>query len=301
MSVYFGSDGIVELKRNGGHAVFPTLKQGDVSTLKRRFTTSGEADQVFITGDQVSIERRDKTADGKQFLNLELVDGHNRPDWRGYVYVDEIGGIRLYNTFDDAIAGLRDNALELVEPSTATQNLKMRTYQAFYNCVSRIKSFDFTTERETMDTTVLNENFKSKYDAGLISGQGTLDCFWEHLVSLCGDDAKDDDGGYPEFPSYLAQLCLRLVQGADFLGRFFIYNSGSQSGETSVWYEAECIVTNVSVTVPAGGIVETSINFVTTGKVSLRTGYPPIELLQENRSNLLQEDGGQLYVGVDRD
>jgi hypothetical protein len=299
MSVYFGSDGSVELKRKAGAAVFPTLDPADVSVLRRRFTTSEEANQVFVTGDQVDIARTDKNPDGT-FKNLELIPSHNFPDWRGYIFVDEIGGLRLYTNFEDAVTGRREQALELIEPSEV-QNLKMQTRNSFYKCLSRITQFDFTTERETIDITNLGDNFRQQYEAGLISGQGTLDCFWEH-ADICptGVNAVDQQGAV-EFPAYLAQLCVLLVQGADFLGRFFIYNSGTQSGERSVWYEAECIVTNCTVTVPAGGVVETTINFVTTGKVSLRTGYPPIVLLQENLSEALQESGDELIVQVDND
>lgn len=299
MSVYFGSDGSVEIKRKAGAAVFPTLDPADVSVLRRRFTTSEEANQVFVTGDQIDIARTDLDSNGKP-KNLELVAGHNFPDWRGYIFVDEIGGLRLYTNFEDAVTGRREQALELVEPSEI-QNLRMQTRNSFYKCLSRITQFDFTTERETIDITNLGDNFRQQYEAGLISGQGTLDCFWEH-ADICptGVNAVDEQGAV-EFPAYLAQLCILLVQGADFEGRFFIYNSGAQSGERSVWYEAECIVTNCTVTVPAGGVVETTINFVTTGKVSLRTGFPPIVLLQENQSEALQESGDELIVQVDND
>ena len=40
-------------------------------------------------------------------------------DWRGYVYIDIMGGLRLYDTFTDAIAGEITSAVELKIPNTA--------------------------------------------------------------------------------------------------------------------------------------------------------------------------------------
>jgi len=294
MSIYFGNTGLIELKRKADHAAYPSMEPADVSVPKRRFTTSIEANQVFIIGDEIEIKRTDQNED-KSFKNLQLVKDHDYPDWKGFISIDELGGIRLYNKFSDAITSKRTTALELVEP-TETQNLRIKTRNTAWRCLARVKNFDFTTEREQINTTVLKENFRTQYDAGLISGQGTLDCFWEHKPSLC-------ENGYgninlTEFPVYLAQLCIRLVQGADFWGRFFIYKGDQANNVQSVWYEADCIVNDCTVNVPADGVVEASINFLTSGKVSLRTGYPPLELLNEDGSLVLQEDTDPIFVGV---
>ena len=96
----------------------------------------------------------------------------------------------------------------------------------------------------------------------------------------------------------LAQLCIRLVQGADFFARFYIYTPGGadlRSSPTAVWYEADCIVTNVSVTVPAGSAIESSIDFVTTGKFKLLIGGLPSYVLTEEPAKLLQEDGSAVF------
>ena len=295
MSIYFGNTGNVELRRKADHAAYPTLEKSDVNVAKRRFTTSAEANQVFLIGDEIGIARIDKNPDNS-FKNLELVKDHIYPDWRGFISIDELGGIRLYKRFSDAIEGNRLAALELVEPTEA-QNLKIKTRNTAWRCLARVKSFDFTTEREQVDITSLRENFKTQYDAGLISGQGSLECFWEHKPGLC---VYNDSGdiNLVEFPVYLSQLCIRLVQGADFWGRFFIYKGNELNNIQSVWYEAECIITNCTVNVPADGVVEASINFLTSKRVALRTGYPPLELLDTDGSLILQEDAESIYVGI---
>ena len=293
MSIYFGSTGTVELKRKAGHAAFPTLEPSDISIPARRFTTSQEAGQVFIVGDEVEIERIDRDANGR-LQNLQLISGHNYPDWRGYISVDALGGLRLYDSFADAVTSDRLKALELIEP-TVQQELKIQTRNTAWRGLAQVTEFDFTTEREQIDITVLRENFKSQFDAGLISGQGSLNCFWEHKSELC--EYKSDQN-LTEFPNYLAQLCIRLIQGADFLGRFYIFKGEQSDDIQSVWYEAECIVQNCTVNVPAAGVIETSINFLTTKTVSLRTGYPPVELITQAGGIIETQNASALNVQV---
>jgi hypothetical protein len=288
MTVYLGDSGQIELQRKSGAPMRVQISPGDVSVEKRRFSVDQDIQGTLITGDQVDIVKVDNTI-------LELIDGHNYRDWRGFVYIDIMGGIRLYPTFESAIIGNRDEALELVIPGTP-QDVLIQTRNAQFNHVAQVKSFEFTTERETVDTTALGEQFRRQYDAGLISGQGRLDCFWDYQATLCDPDACN---GIVEFPMYLAQLCIRLTQGADFFGRFYIYTPGGEdarASENSVWYEAECIVTNVTVTVEPTAAIESSIDFVTTETIKLLTGIPPSFLLKEDSTLLLQEDGSRIIL-----
>ena len=285
MTVYLGDSGGIELKRTAGDAAPMTLLDGDVSVEKRRFSPQEEMLGTFITGDQVDIQ----TVDGS---NLHLVAGHNFPDWRGFVFIDAMGGLRLFNSFEKAVAGKRDNAVELVEWPNR-QDLTMKTRSDTFTSLAKITSYDFTTERETVNTTILGSQFVQQYEAGLIQGQGTIDCFWEHQYQLCDPDACD---GGVEFSSYLAQLCIRLTQGADFFGRFFVYRD-QDPGTNSVWYEAECIVTSASISVATNEAITSTIQFVTTGQFKLLTGIPPAYLIQEDGISLiLQEDGASRLI-----
>ena len=280
MTVYLGDSGGIEFKRAAGQAAEMTLLDGDVSVEKRRFSPQEDFLGVFITGDQVDIS----TVDGS---NLHLVAGHDFPDWRGFIFIDAMGGMRLFDSFKKAVGGQRDQAIELVDWPDR-QNLTMRTRGDSFTSLAKITSYDFTTERETVNTTILGSQFVQQYEAGLISGQGTIDCFWEHRYQLCDPDVCD---GGVEFSSYLAQLCIRLTQGADFFGRFFVYRDFDPS-VNSVWYEAECIVTSASISVGANEAITSTIQFVTTGQFRLLTGIPPAYLLQEDGVSLiLKEDG----------
>jgi len=277
MTVYFGSTGFVELKRDTSGPFETQLDPADVNTGKKRFSVDFAAGAI-LTGDQILIE----TVDGS---TLELVQGHNYPDGRWYVHVDDMGGMKLYNSFGPSLAGEAAQALTLVAPSSVKQ-VAIRSGSTRYRTLAKVRDFELTTARDNVDITVLGEEFKRQYENGLISGQGNINCIWQHRA-FQGDTINILQ---PEFPIYLAQLLVRIKQGSDFNGKFFIYHEPAVS-QNSVWYECDCVVTNVAITVPAAGIVETRIEFISNGAISLHNGQPPSYLLQENTDRILQEDG----------
>ena len=90
MAIYFGSTGFVEIKRDNGRAFSSSLDPADVNTTKKRFSVDF-ASGAILTGDQVVISTKDDS-------NLELVSGHNHPDGRWYVHIDDAGGMKLYDS-----------------------------------------------------------------------------------------------------------------------------------------------------------------------------------------------------------
>ncbi len=277
MSVYLGNEGQIELERVGtGRWLYSELAPSDVNVPRKRFSVLF-ALGALITGDLITIA----TEDGS---TLELVAGHVFPDWTGYVHVDEIGGLRLFGSFSDALANKLDSALALIEPST-TKKIKIQTLTDKFRCLAKVQSFDMTTSRELVQTTSLCQEFQNQYEAGLISGQGRMSCFWEHRYATC------DDNGAPgedlEFSVYLARLVLRLQQGAKFGGKFYIYKNDQEN--TSVWYACNCIVSSVQVSVEPTQLITTEIDFVTTGPVLLRQDSQTNYLLQEDDDLILLE------------
>ena len=281
MTIYFGTTGIVELKRNSGRAFRTSLDPADVNTTKKRFSVDF-VDGAILTGDQIKIE----TEDGS---NLELVSGHTHPDGRLYVYVDDAGGMRLYSTFSASLTGATGEALTLVTPSSA-KDIKISTSNSRYRNLAKIKEFEIQTERENIDITLLGDEFRKRYDRGMISGQGSLDCIWEHKTDPCSSGDT-----MPEFPVYLAQLAVRIQQGSDFDARFYIYHEPSAS-QNSGWYESTCLINNVAVNVPAAGVIEAKVDFITSGQILLKTGLPDAYLLQQNTDRILQEDGTPILL-----
>ena len=278
MSIYFGSTGFIELKRDTLNSdIASSLNPDDVNTTKKRFSVDNVTGSL-ITGDQIEIDTVDKS-------NLELLSGHNFPDLRKYIHIDDVGGIRLYDTFSAALAGEVTDALTLTVPSS-TKNILIRTRNNRFRPLAKITEFEITTTRDTVDVTNLGEEFKRQYENGLISGQGTIQTIWQHRNFQ--NDTKEFSN--PEFPVYLSQLLVRIKQGADFEGRFYVYHDPSQS-TNSVWYQSMCVITNVAINVPASGLIEARIEFITNGEIRLHNGVPPAFLLLESTDRLLQENG----------
>lgn len=304
MAVYLGENGRVMLSRTGGkQPMLFELANSDINIDRRRFAVPASGAQ-FITGDVIEIS----TLPTNENIELELTPDHVDDDgdlynsYEGYVHVDPLGGVRLYKTLGDAIAGgiakaerlghfTNDDNKQLISIQVVPQSSK--------KCLASIRSFEITTTRENIDTTCLSNRFRQEYEDGLIQGQGTLNCFWDYAAD-CDDSFVVEE---VEFAEYLAQLCIRLVQGCDFHGYFFLYYNGD-TDEKSTWYEcADCLVTNVVVNVEPTQLITAQIQFVTSGPIVLRHGYPPSYILLEGDDNslLLQESGDGLLLNNPND
>jgi hypothetical protein len=292
--IYLGDSGKVELRRYANDAPLTgVLVPEDVNANRRRFSVTFDT-SALITGDQLKIERTDGG-------DLELVQGHAYPDGQWFCHVDATGGVRLFDNFDDAINGEEGQALLLVAPSTE-QEISVEVINRLYRCLGNITEWQLTTNRDAVDLTGLGEEHRRFYTSGLMSGQGSLQCFWNHEQTLCDGTGSESI----ELPHYLAQLVLRCQLGAGFLGHFYI-KTGEQgfagvrgaASDTYIWWECEAVVTNVGMVFSPGRPVQTSIEFITTGPVNLRMGTPPSYLLQEEGSLILQEDGSALLLEDD--
>lgn len=282
MAIYLGENGGIELKRDSLNIpIDATVDPDDVNVEKRRFSFDFAAG-ALISGDQLIIAARD----GSTLTFIPGVPDDDR-EWEGFAHVDPVGGIRLYRNYIDAINGDIDKALQLIK-NTAPELVTVKTIGTVFRCLAQVQSFELTDTRETIDITSLGEEFRRNYANGLISGQGSTTCFWDYEYTKCIDDYARG----VEFPHYLSQLVIRLRQGADFIGRFYIYADGT----TSVWKESTCIVTSVALTVTPDQLVRTTIQFVTTGEIRLLTGTPPEFLLQENDFRVLKEDDEGLLL-----
>ena len=287
MPTYLGSGGFIELKRTSmEHSLNASMVPGDVNTTRKRFSVTGVKSNI-ITGDKVEIKRTDGSS------NLELVSGHTGRDGSWFVHVDDIGGIRLYTTFALAVGGTKANALSLVVPSS-NQQISIKARNTTYRPLARIEEYEFTTQRDQIEISQLGDVFKRQFDNGMIQGQGSMTCFWEHRYVATDPDYSTGQ----EFSSYLARLILRVQQGSDFFGRFFLYRESAASANNA-WYECNAQITSCSVSIPNVGIIKTQINFITTGEFTLQVGATPGYVLQESTDHLLQEDGSKIFLEDD--
>lgn len=296
MSIYLGESGYIELQRREmNNALSTTLDIADVNAERRRFGTLDFDSYNLITGDKVEIKR----TDGGATDYLQLVAGIT--DQRGfarYVHVDDAGGIRLYDNFNAAVNGEFGNALPLVTP-TVEQQITMAVVENRWRCLGQVREYSFTTSRETVDLTSIGEEFRRNYASGLISGQGSCTAIWDYKTNIGEEDV--------EFVNYVAQLCLRINIGAAFNGRFYIKREGVTSqdacagseSEEGVWWEADCIVTNVSMSFSPGTVIDTQIQFVTTGDFRLRIGQAPRYMLQEDGELTLNDNGEPVIYDAD--
>ena len=292
MSVFLGECGRVSLERKAANtALYTTVNASDVRPSANRFSVDFAHEQI-ITGDRLEIRTTgDNDGDTINWIDDSTVDN----SFTRYAHMDEAGGIRLYDTFEDALIGSPDNAISLKAPDAAQETKISIKDSSDDRCLAEVTEYQITTSRESINTTHLGSQFVKQYEAGLIQGQGTIQCFWKNKFN-CGDEYGSDEES-KEFSAYLAKLCLRLVHGAAFHGYFYIYADESLRTR-SVWYESKsCVITNVALTVSPTQAVETTINFVTNGPISLREGYLPAFLeLEQTTDNVGLEQGGGIEL-----
>ena len=287
MSVYLGNAGGIEITRSG-EPIRCELKADDVSVEQRRFSIDfdpnydGTRPSPLITGDQVQFSSEDGTT------NLTLVQGMTDTDVTRWVHVDQLGGIRLYSSYNEAVTGGKDNAIELEAPS-ADQSIVVDVVDVQGNCVAQMREWELTTQRETVDLSILGEEFRASYDQGLISGQGRISAIWDYKWTACTDKFDAD----AELANYFSQLVIRFREGARFKAVFFVYRCNTEA----VWYESDCICTSVGLDFSPGQVIASTIQFITTGQIQLKQGQPPGYLLQENADELLlEEDPGAIEL-----
>ena len=289
MAIWLGQDGGVKIERASTAPLYTHIRRDDVDADIRRFSLDKPVGNLFITGDRLEITRVDESGNPVS-ANLDFVaasgwpDNRQYPDGAWFVNVDVIGGIRLYGTWYEAIQGNAANAITLQSPS-GTYRLRLRVLQGDDRCLGRTKSWELNTNRDVADITSLGEGFK-KNEATLVSGSGSLDCFFDVIPDACNDDT-----GNEELSHYLHRLALRLEIGSTFTGIFIIKHSNARPllsyddrvKERELFYKCNCVITEVGVEVNTEDEIHSQITFVTTDQIQMLFDYPTDYLLQENR------------------
>ena len=206
MTVYLGTHGEIELRRvfNGG-TLRSTIDVADVNATEKRFSFDFEHGQL-VTGDQIEITSTDGSA-------LDFINSYSDSSVKKFIYVDELDGIRLYNSFAHAVSGGKANAVALATPGNSIP-IEVIVESAAPRLLAQVGSFEINTERETVDTTALSDEFRTRINT-LISGSGRITAFWEYT----GNSSQ-------ELPMYLYELAHRTKVGSNFIGRFYIKKNG---------------------------------------------------------------------------
>jgi len=278
MTVYLGTFGEVELRRvfDGGE-LRSTINVSDVNATEKRFSFDFEHGQL-VSGDQVEITSTDGSA-------LDFVNSYTDAGIKRFVHVDELDGIRLYDSFANAVSGGKPNAIALATPGNSIP-IKVVVESAAPRLLAQVQSFEINTERETVDTTVLSDEFRSRVNT-LISGSGRITAFWEYT----GDTEK-------EVPMYLYELAHRTKVGSNFIGRFYIKKNGYNPGNNAardgdeIWWRVVGIITSAAIQFSPDSTVQITADFITTGPLRLRMStQAPDALLQEDYGDIrLEQD-----------
>ena len=289
MTVYLGTFGEVELQRQfDGGELFSTIDTGDVNTSQKRFSFDFEHGQL-ITGDQLEITSTDGSA-------LDFISSYSASSITKFINVDELGGVRLYDTFALAVTGGSGSAIALAVPGNSIP-IKVNVENSAGKLLAQVNGFELNTNRETVDTTTLSDEFRSQIST-LMSGSGQMTGFWEYT----GNTAN-------ELPHYLLELILRTKVGSQFKARFYIktssYNPSGAAGtaDDEIWYDFTGVLTDCAMQFSPDSTVQFTANFITTGAIQIQMRVDPTnEMLQENSDHLLldQDTSAKLLLETDQ-
>jgi len=171
MSVYLGTFGKVELRRKADRREFlAVIKPADVNVSAKRFGISvtnieikPDPDQNYTLGELITGDKVRFVSAASPQEALSFIDSWPFLDAEYWVYVDEVGGIRLFNSFAHAVNGLKANAVALAVPSaSAGVPVQITILNDDRTVLAQVTNYELNTERETVDTTSLSDEFRSR-------------------------------------------------------------------------------------------------------------------------------------------
>lgn len=299
MAVWLGDAGGIRLERADSERFYAVVSPSDVNVGAKRFGFDRSV-TALIAGDVVWLRRIDNNGDpSPQPLSFVAAsgwdDGRQYPDGRWYVNVDGLGGVRLYRTWKQALAGRKDQAIALVTPAAA-ERISVNIEADGDRCLAQTVSWELNTNRETADVSSLGDGFRKQHGT-MVSGSGSLDCLFDLSSHACDFNNPD---GEAEVSIYLHRLVVRQEIGARFKGVFILKHSGAEpsggvmddaAASPELFYLCDCVVTEVAAQLEPGAAIHSRIQFVTTGPIQLLFGLPSDYLLQEDAGKELQESG----------
>jgi hypothetical protein len=302
MAVYLGESGCVELRRNSqDEQIFGTVAQSDVNPGRDRFSFDFVVG-TLLTGDQAEIKTTDDSL--LDFIGPDgWPSGQVYKDGLFYLSVDEVGAIKLYRTFDEAIAGEPAGRVSLVDPGRSVP-ISVEVRNNNQRILAQVSSFELNTERDSVDISALSDEFR-RNTSGLISGSGRIECFFEYDRRPC--DPFLDGGSELEVPMYVNQLILRTQIGSEFFSKLTLIRrgpkpyGGTEDADDEVWYEFEGRITNVGMAFVPDQPIRSTIDFVTTGEIKLLTRINSNYLLQEDFSRIELEPNQDGFLEVEQD
>jgi hypothetical protein len=292
MGLYLGNIGSIEITRKSLEGSKESLvNPSDVNASRNRFSFDFD-EGYLISGDCVEI----KTTDG---TNLDFISASGwanatvQPSGVWYVFIDELGGIKLYDNFDDSLEGSTAGIITLTSINRDIP-IAVTVRDRSGRLLASVTEFELNTSREAVDITTLSDQYRQQYSS-LITGSGRLTAHWDYVAEANTESVH-----------YLMQLALRTEIGSSFGAKFYIKseNTDATGGSFSatqmndaLWWEFDAIITNSATSFAPSDVIVSTIDFVATGPIHLRartTGRR--RLLQEAGSPLLLEQNGYLLL-----
>ena len=268
MTVYLGTHGQVELQREfDGSVIKATIAAADVNATAGRFKFDYAHGQL-LTGDEIEI----KPDPSGTSTSLPFITA-NPAGTKKFIYIDELDGIRLYDSFADAVNGGLSGATSLdgnaqggptANATYGNVEVIIEVKNAAQRLLAQCNGYELNTERETVDTTTLSDDFRNRIST-LMSGSGRMSCFWDYTGNTSD-----------ELANYLLELQIRTRVGSQFKARFYLktanYNPSGDAArdDDSIWYEFTGVLTNCAVQFNPSNVVEITADFITTGLIQIR-------------------------------
>lgn len=288
MGVYLGNIGNIEITRKGGESdLFSVVNPSDVNASRDRFSFDFDEGSL-ISGDLLEIATTDGTdldfVDASGWANNTVQSSGN---W--YVFIDELGGIRLYDNFDDSLEGSTAGLVPLAAIARDIP-IRVRVRDRDRRLLASITEYELNTNRETVDLTALGDQYRQQYSS-LITGSGRLTAQWDYVNEANKEPVH-----------YLMQLVLRTEIGSSFHAKFYVKSADTDAAGGSfaatqfndaLWWEFDAIVTSSATSFAPSDIIISTIDFIATGAIKLRARTTaPRKLLQEDGNPLVLEQGG---------
>jgi hypothetical protein len=276
MTFFLGTKGNVRLRRATSvqiSALQDQIDAADVNTTLNRLSFDSAGDNL-LTGDRVDITTTDPRG-LVCFTSAAWSSGTVEPGISAYVNVNAAGGLRFFDSFEDAVNNTRANELALYAFAGAPIPIECRVRDVSYSVLGNVVDYTLATDREAIDSTSLSDRFRQLYSAGLLSGSGTITCAFDYTTA-----------GVTETPLLMLQLIQRLELGSSFDCALYLTDSSVDATVNSVFYQFDAMVTKAGVQVAAGDIINCTIDFVTTGEIRLLIGSIEEFILKEDDDRL---------------
>lgn len=289
MTVYLGGFGEVQLQRTSeGASKSAVISAADVNTARRRFSFDFDSN-FLVSGDRIEIASTNGAT--LAFMPTSAWNvGAKQPAGSWFAHIDELGGIRLYGSYAESLAGDVATAYAL-EAIVADIPITVTIVNDTSAVLAQVASFELNTNRQVVDVTCLGDEFEQKYST-LISGSGSFNAFWDYLPP------KTAIGASNEVSNYLLQLAIRTEAGSQFKAKLYLKkanigeNLPPNARDDEIWYEFDGVITEAAVNFEPASAVQITANYVTTGPIRLRTRViAQDKILQENLDDIrLEQD-----------